>query len=220
MPSANSLVAFAALSVALVIVPGPSVMFVVGRAVALGKRSTLLTVCGNTAGLYTQVVMVALGLGVIVERSAAMFTAVKLTGAVYLIWLGLQAIRHRHRASNVLSPGLPIKSKQAVVLDGFVVGFANPKTIVFFAAILPQFVEPASGSASLQMATLGLVFAGVALVLDSAWGLAAGTARDWFIRSPRRLEQFSVTGGAIMIGLGLRLALSGRERLGDLRSKH
>ena len=92
-------------------------------------------------------------------------------------------------------------------VDGFVVGVANPKVIVFFASILPQFVEPDGAPAALQMAMLGAVFIAIALVCDSTWGLLAGTARQWFARSPRRIERLAATGGAVTVGLGLRLAL-------------
>ena len=210
MPSYGSLVAFAGLSLVLVLIPGPSVMFVVSRAVALGRKAALITVAGNAVGIYIQVLLVAAGLGVVVERSVAVFTAVKLFGAAYLVWLGVQAIRHRRPHASLSQTGPVTAQQRSLFIDGVVVGVANPKAIVFFAAILPQFVEPGGAPAVVQMGTLGMVFVLVALISDGAWGLAAGTARDWFARSPRRMERMSATGGAVMIGLGLRLALSGR----------
>jgi threonine/homoserine/homoserine lactone efflux protein len=207
----TSTIAFAALAFALIVVPGPSVMFVVSRAVALGRRAALMTVLGNALGVYLQVVLVAVGVGAIVERSIAVFTIVKLLGAGYLAWLGIQAIRHRKAASQALDVPAEHLSERSVFLDGLIVGVANPKAIVFFAAILPQFVEPAGAPAGLQMLFLGVVFVVIALVSDGSWGLAAGTARDWFARSPRRLERLSAGGGAVMIGLGLQLAVTGRK---------
>ena len=94
--------------------------------------------------------------------------------------------------------------------DGVVVGAANPKSIVFFTAILPQFVDR-HGAVPVQMAVLGGVFVAIALVLDTLWALAAGSARHWFASEPRRLERLTATGGVVMIGLGARLALSGRN---------
>ena len=221
MPTPSSLWAFAALAFALVVVPGPSVMFVVSRAITFGRRTALLTVAGNAAGVFAQVALVAIGLGVIVERSVAVFTAIKLLGAGYLVWLGVQAIRHRRRLTDVVLDAEatgPVGSAQlaglgtrSAVRDGFVVGVANPKAIVFFAAILPQYVSPQGAPAQLQMLALGLVFVVIALVSDSAWGIAAGTARSWFGRSPRRVERLGAIGGATMIGLGLQLAISGRR---------
>jgi threonine/homoserine/homoserine lactone efflux protein len=185
-------------------------MFVVSRAVALGRKAALITVAGNALGIYLQVALVAAGLGVVVERSVAVFTAVKLFGAAYLVWLGIQAIRHRRSNAITLEKAAAPAQSRSLFADGVVVGVANPKAIVFFAAILPQFVEPGGVPAGAQMLILGMVFVVVALVSDGAWGLAAGTARNWFARSPRRMERMSATGGAVMVGLGLRLALSGR----------
>jgi len=220
MPTPSSLWAFTALAFALVVVPGPSVMFVVSRAITFGRRTALLTVGGNAAGVFAQVVLVAVGLGVVVERSVAVFTAIKLLGAGYLVWLGVQAVRHRRRLSGVLvdvgteratgdTIGTGIGTRSAV-RDGFVVGIANPKAIVFFAAILPQYATPQGAPVQLQMLALGLVFVVIALISDSAWGIAAGTARAWFGRSPRRVERLGAIGGATMIGLGVQLAISGR----------
>lgn len=211
MPSPNSLLAFAALSFALIVVPGPSVMFVVSRAVALGRRAALLTVAGNATGVFLQVVLVALGLGAIVERSVAVFTVIKLAGATYLIWLGVQAIRHRRELGASLDVTESLKPRRSVFADGLVVGVANPKAIVFFAAILPQFVESGGAPAGLQMVVLGLIFVAVALVSDGIWGLAAGTARQWFASSPQRLERLGALGGFAMIGLGAQLAFTGRK---------
>lgn len=211
MPSIETTAAFAALSFALIVVPGPSVLFVVSRAVALGRRAALLTVAGNAAGVYVQVLAVAVGLGAVVERSIAVFTTIKLLGAGYLVWLGIQAIRHRRRVSDVVVGAGAVSRRRSVLLDGFVVGVANPKAIVFFAAILPQFVDRGGAPAAVQMAVLGVVFVAVALVSDGAWGMAAGTARNWFAGSPRRLERLSALGGATMIALGVQLAATGRR---------
>lgn len=211
MPSPSSIAAFSALAFALIVVPGPSVMFVVSRAVALGRRAALLTVLGNAAGVYVQVVFVAAGLGTVVERSTAVFTGIKLLGAGYLVWLGMQAIRHRREMASAVDVTEALRPARSVFRDGFVVGVANPKSVVFFAAILPQFVDPGGAPVGLQMAFLGIVFVLVALLSDGAWALAAGTARNWFARSPRRLERLGAAGGAAMIGLGMQLALTGRR---------
>lgn len=211
MPSAGAIAAFAALSFALIVVPGPSVMFVVSRGVALGRRAALLTVAGNAAGVYLQVLLVAVGLGAIVERSVVAFTTVKLAGAAYLVWLGIQALRNRHQLARALDVVGTVRTRRSVFADGFVVGAANPKAIVFFAAILPQYVTTGGAAVGLQMAFLGLVFVVIALVSDGVWGLVAGTARGWFSRSPDRLARLGGVGGATMIGLGVQLAVSGRS---------
>jgi threonine/homoserine/homoserine lactone efflux protein len=207
----SSLLAFALVAFAIIVIPGPSVMFVVSRAVSYGRRAALLTVAGNAAGAYTQVVLVAIGVGAIVERSITVFTAVKLVGAMYLVWLGVQTFRHRRGASVVDSSVVIARSGRTLIVDGYVVGLANPKTIVFFAAILPQFVHQGGAPESLQMIVLGLVFVAVALLSDSAWGIGAGTAREWFVRSPRRLERLTGAGGLVIVGLGIRMAVLERR---------
>jgi threonine/homoserine/homoserine lactone efflux protein len=208
----DRLAAFAAAAFLLIVVPGPSVLFVISRGVMLGRRAALATVVGNTSGVFTQMVAVALGLGAIVERSVLVFNAIKLVGAAYLVVLGVQALRHR-RDGRTGTPGgdMAARSTWRLVRDGYVVGLANPKAIVFFAAILPQFAVPAHGSVVLQMLLLGLVFSLIALLSDGAWGVAAGTAREWLARSPRVLETFRGFGGLVMIGLGARLLVTGRK---------
>ncbi len=203
--------AFAGLTVLLILVPGPSVLFTIGRALTVGRREALLTVVGNAAGCYLQVIAVAVGVGVIVERSAVVFTVIKLVGAAYLVYLGVQAIRHRRRITDALASGIPTMAAGRAVRDGMVVGFLNPKTIVFFVVALPQFTDPGAGNTPLQMLLLGTMFPLFALVLDSGWALAAATARGRLANSPRRLELIGGTGGLAMIGLGASLAISGRR---------
>jgi threonine/homoserine/homoserine lactone efflux protein len=214
MVPVDRLLGFSALALPLIVVPGPSVLFVISRGVALGRRAALATVVGNAAGAYAQVVLVAAGLGAVVARSIAVFTAIKVVGAAYLIYLGVQAIRHRKVGAVVATAaGVPDEALGLgrIVRDGFAVGVANPKVIVFFAAILPQFVDPARGWVTAQLLVLGLVFVAIALVSDGTWGLVAGTARDWLGRDPRRLRRLHGTGGVVMVGLGVRLLTTGRH---------
>jgi threonine/homoserine/homoserine lactone efflux protein len=204
------LVSFVVVAFVIIVVPGPSVLFVVSRAISLGRRAALLTAVGNEVGEFVQVVAVALGLGVVLERSLVIFTAVKLAGALYLVFLGVRAIRDRRRLADATGAVLAGTSRRAL-REGFVVGLTNPKTGTFLAAILPQFLDRSAGHVPLQLLALGLVFVLIALVSDSVWGLAAGTARSWLSGSPKRLERIGGTGGLVMIGLGLRLAVSGRH---------
>ncbi|PRX46048.1 threonine/homoserine/homoserine lactone efflux protein [Prauserella shujinwangii] len=213
MVSPGQLAAFTALTVVMVVVPGPSVLFTISRALTVGRRDALLTVVGNAAGVYLQVVAVAFGLGTLVEQSVTMFTVVKFAGAAYLVYLGVQAVRHRRALAGAFGSG--VRATRAgtarVLRDGFVVGFANPKSIVFLAAVLPQFVDHAAGAVPAQILLLGIVLPVVALLSDTGWALVAGAARTWFARSPRRLELVGGTGGLMMIGLGTSLAVTGRE---------
>lgn len=211
MVPTGSLLAFSATAFALIVIPGPSVLFVISRGVALGRRAAVATVLGNAAGAYAQVIVVALGLGALIERSATLFTAVKLVGAAYVVYLGVQAVRHRQRLASVIDAATAPRGTRRILREGFVVGVTNPKAAVFMAAVLPQFTDPVRGHVPVQLLVFGLVFVAIALVSDSIWGLAAGTARAWLGRSPRRLEALGGIGGLVMIGLGLRLAATGRQ---------
>ena len=213
MVSASHVLAFAAVITVLIAIPGPSVLFTISRALTVGRRAALLTVIGNEAGLCVQLVAVAFGVGALVQRSAQVITVIKLAGAAYLVFLGVQAIRHRRSMAEALAARVtPVRPLRAV-RDGFVVGVANPKTIVFFVAGLPEFISTAPGHLPVpaQMLILGALFPLIALVLDSAWAAIAGTARQWLVGSPRRLALIGGTGGLVMIGLGVSIAATGRK---------
>ena len=201
---------FAAVAFAIIVIPGPSVLFVVGRTLAHGRRTALASVVGNELGEFVLAAVAALGVGSIIQRSAVLFTVMKLAGAAYLVYLGVRAIRQRksHALADTL---IPARTTPRAVADGFLVGVANPKTAIFFAAVLPQFVNRSAGNVPAQMLLLGLVFVLIALVSDAAWTAVAGGARAWFGRSPRRMEMIGGAGGLAMIGLGITLAVAGRS---------
>src|SRR6266568_1537301 len=203
MVSAERLLAFAAMSFLLIVIPGPSVLFVIGRALAQGRRAALTTVVGNTLGAYVLIVAVAFGIGSVVERSVLVFTVLKLAGAAYLVYLGIKAWRERGSLQAAFTGDKATQGGLRTLWEGFAVGVANPKTIVFFAAVLPQFVDRAQGHVVVQMLVLGLVFNVIAVASDSLWGLIAATGRDWFARSPQRLSLVGGVGGLSMIGLGV-----------------
>jgi threonine/homoserine/homoserine lactone efflux protein len=206
-----SLLAFALASLALIVIPGPSVLFVIGRSLALGRAGGLLSVLGNALGMLPLVVAVALGVGALVAQSIVVFTVIKFAGAAYLVYLGVQAIRHRRHTAVTHEAAGPRRPKVRILLEGFVVGLTNPKSLVFFVAVLPQFVDYSGGWIPAQMFELGAVFLVIALLCDSVWALVAGTARGWFGRSPRRVERMGAAGGVMMIGLGGVLALTGNR---------
>ncbi|WP_406398784.1 LysE family translocator [Streptomyces sp. NBC_00879] len=212
MVSTDRFLAFAAMSLLVIVIPGPSVLFVIGRALAHGRRTAVATALGNVFGSYVLVVAVALGIGALVERSAVVFMAVKLAGAAYLVFLGVQAFRHRKdmKVSDMQAPSGPARGDLRTVVDGILVGVTNPKGIVFFAAVLPQFVDHAAGNLPGQMLLLGLVPISIGLVTDTLWGLGAAAARSWFARSERRLSMVGGAGGFAMIGLGVTVAATGR----------
>jgi threonine/homoserine/homoserine lactone efflux protein len=207
----SHLLAFVITAAVFVVIPGPSVLFVVSRSVVHGSAAGIATVVGNTAGVFAQVVAVAFGIGPLVERSVELFTVLKLAGAAYLVFLGVQAIRHRRSLAAALGAKIEHKTLARIVGDGFTVGVTNPKAIVFFAAILPQFVDRQSGHVPVQLITLGALMAGIALLSDSTYALVAGRIRDWLAASPRRMEALGGTGGLAMIAIGTRLAFTGRH---------
>ncbi|HQY99896.1 MAG TPA: LysE family translocator [Propionicimonas sp.] len=203
MPSTASLLAFTVVALVLILIPGPSVLFVVSRAVAIGRAAAVRTALGNAIGAFVLVVAIAFGLGALIATATVSYQLIRLVGAVYLVYLGIQAIRHRRELA--IPDARP--STRRVLAEGFVVGLTNPKTAVFFAAVLPQFIDPAQ-PATPQLLLLGAIFVAIAAACDSLWGLLAGTARTWFAGSPQRLRRLSATGGGVMIALGARLAIS------------
>jgi len=211
MVSGNQLAAFAAASVVLIVIPGPGVLFVVGRALAHGRSTALASVAGHAAGNWVVAVCVALGVGAVVARSAAVFTAVRLAGAAYLVWLGIQAFRRRDSLAGALAAATAPRGGVRAAREGFVVGVTNPKAVILFAAVLPQFVDRPAGHVPAQMLLLSAISILIGLASDSCWGLAASTVRDWFARSPRRLGLVGGAGGLAMIGLGVTLAVTGRQ---------
>ena len=211
MISAGQLGGFTVTCLIVIAVPGPSVLFVVGRALAHGRRTALASVVGNVVGIQVVAVSVALGVGALVQQSAAVFTVVKLLGAGYLAWLGIQAIRHRHSLGAALDMAVEPRGDRRAASEGFLVGITNPKAYILFAAVLPQFANQAAGHVPVQLLLLSLVSLPIGLICDSAWGLAASGVRSWFARSPQRLALVGGLGGLAMIGLGLTLAFTGHR---------
>jgi threonine/homoserine/homoserine lactone efflux protein len=210
MIGVDQLLGFGLAALVLNVIPGPSVVFVVGRAVSYGHRIALASVVGNTTGLFLVMTLVAVGLGAIVAESIVVFTVIKLFGAAYLVWLGVQALRHRREMQIHTGDRRPPLTPRAAVRQGFVVGVSNPKGFLIFAALLPPFVDP-DHSVPMQMFLLGSVAVVLGFVCDSVWALAAGRARDWFAGSARRGAALGAVGGTSMIGLGVGMALTGHE---------
>lgn len=212
MPAPELLLTFLVAAVLIILAPGPSVLFVISRALAYGRRVAITTAAGGAAGTFVLAAAVAAGVGAVVQASAVAYTTIKLAGAGYLVYLGVQAIRHRRALREAFEQATagPLSDRRTW-WEGFVVGVTNPKTAVFLAAVLPQFVTPTSAPPGLQMLLLGAVFAGIALVSDTGYAILAGAARAWFARSARRLELVGGVAGLTMVGLGVGLAVTGRK---------
>lgn len=193
----------------IILAPGPSVLFVIARAIAWGRTTSILTVLGNVSGSFVLSSLVALGIGPILSRYEIAYIAVQWAGGLYLIHLGVDAIRKRAvHASDMTSQGPIGPTPLQSIRDGFWVGVLNPKAIVFFAAVLPQFVDIDGGNVTQQLLFLGLTFCLLAFFSDGAWGLLAGYARTWLASSNNRLERLRAFGGTIMIILGLAVLYS------------
>lgn len=210
IPAAN-LLTFGLACIPLIMIPGPSVLFTIGRSLALGRLGGLLSVIGNVTGALVVAVAIAFGLGTVLEQSAVVFTIVKLAGAAYVVFLGIQAIRHRRQKADAIIAPITRRGAWRMIWDGFVVGVTNAKSIIFMVAVLPLFIDHSAGDIRLQILMLGLVFVVVALISDSAWALAAGAARDWFAKSPKRIASLSATGGVLMIGVGVAVLFVNHE---------
>ena len=192
-------------TIAIVLAPGPSVLFVIARAISWGRRVAVLTVLGNATGALTLSAVVALGFGPLLSRSQILYAAVQWGGGLYLLYLGIDAWRKRasHAADMTAASDTSEPTLWHCVRDGFWVGALNPKGIVFFAAVLPPFVDKEEGNISQQLLLMGAIFAVVAFLLDSTWGLLAGTARNWLADDARRLVFLRATGGIVIMILGI-----------------
>ena len=202
MPSLTTFGVFALAAMALLVVPGPSVMFIVTRSVEHGRMAGLVSVLGVHAGSLVHITAAAVGLSALLVQSAVAFTAVKIVGAAYLIALG---------ARRLLRPSTDIAGVERAPADlwrlfrqGFVVNTLNPKTAAFFLALLPQFVDP-SRTVVTQVLALGLLFVLLGICSDGAYAMAAGVVGNRL--RGRRTERAT---GAVYVGLGVTVALTGR----------
>jgi threonine/homoserine/homoserine lactone efflux protein len=209
MVTLHQVLAFGLVALVVIAIPGPSVVFTIGRALTYGRGVALLTVVGNSFGLLAALVLVTIGLGSIVATSDAVYEVVKVAGALYLVLLGVQALRHRHGIEVAGEAGPPLLPLRAL-RQGFLVGFTNPKGYVMFVVLLPHFLDRDRGPYALQMLLLGLVAFAIGLCSDSLWAVLASQLRRWFNASPKRGRRLGTVGGMSMIGLGVAVAVGGR----------
>ncbi len=201
MPSAANILGFTLLAIVIIVVPGPGVLFAVGRALVLGTKPALLSVLGNALGVGVQIVVVALGLGVLIQSSPEAFFVIRLAGALMIGYLGIRAILHRRKS---LEDGADKPHSRSTILkESVVVGLTNAKTLVFFLAALPSFVSVEDGNPIIQMLLLGLIFSIIGIASDSIYAVAAGRARDWLATSEQRLATFRGLGGLALTLLGV-----------------
>jgi len=193
----------------IILAPGPSVLFTIARAIAWGRKVAVFTVAGNVTGAFVLSSLVAFGIGPILSRYDLAYSAVQWGGGGYLVYLGINAIRARKiAAADMKSQGSVVPTFWRSARDGFWVGALNPKGLVFYAAVLPQFVDIERGNVTGQLLFLGALFSILAFISDGTWGLLAGTARAWLASDEKRLELLRVIGGCVMIILGLLVIAS------------
>ena len=206
MPTTENLIGWLLVSIVIIIIPGPGVTFVIARAMTIGRKGAVLTVFGHAAGVTLQILAVAFGLGALVASSAIAFNIMKFVGAGFLIYLGIRSIITRKQPIDLSIDGT-VKTRK-VLSDSFVVGITNAKTIVFFVATMPQFVNPTASNIPIQMLLLGLIFLVIGTLSDLVYAFAAGSARDWLINSESRIAGVRAIGGVAIAGVGVHTAVS------------
>jgi len=207
--SGSQLAEFFVASITIIMVPGPSVLFTLARGVAWGRAVAVLTVLGNSIGTLLLSIIVAVGLGPLLSHSKAFSISLQLAGGLYLLWLGIGAMRHRHAHAEAMTKREAYRpSNLSIVRQGFTVGILNPKSLVFFAAVFPHFVDRTKGNVTVQLLIFGGIFSVMAFLSDGTWGMIAGTAREWLSDSPHRLVILRTVGACVMMTLGVIIMVS------------
>ncbi|MDQ3284572.1 MAG: LysE family translocator [Actinomycetota bacterium] len=212
MPDTN-LALFVAASLAVIVAPGPDNIYVLTRGIAQGRKVALASAWGMCSGLLFHTTLAAVGLSAILARSAGALSLVKYIGAAYLVYLGIRALLSREEFSPSIEKIFTVKRRN-FFLQGLTMNLLNPKVAVFFMAFLPQFASPSvgtAGSATLRLVALGLVFALLSVVIFSAIALFSGVVGDRLSRNPRFATALQWSTAFVLVGLGVRLALSGRQ---------
>jgi threonine/homoserine/homoserine lactone efflux protein len=209
MPTTATLFVFSGAALLLLLIPGPAVLYIVARGASQGRRAGLVSVAGIHVGTLVHIGAAVLGLSALIVASATAFTAIKLAGAAYLIYLGVNALLRR-RSRNGPRPEEPPRSGRRIFADGIVLNILNPKTAVFFLAFVPQFIDVDAGNTTMQLIALGITFILLGLVTDSVYAFAAGWIGTRLRTSTSASRRSETAAGVTYIGLGLTTALSGR----------
>lgn len=211
MPDVSTLMLFSGAALALLLIPGPAVLYIVARSASQGRRAGLISVAGIHVGTLAHIAAAVLGLSAIVLASATAFTVVKYAGAAYLVFLGISAIRRRGGFVEPAGEANPrSRSPRRIFTDAVVLNILNPKTAVFFLAFVPQFVDVDAGNAGTQVVALGLLFIALGVVTDGIYAVVGGWLGGHLRRSALVARRSETTAGAIYVGLGITTALAGR----------
>jgi threonine/homoserine/homoserine lactone efflux protein len=210
IPEPSTIALFVVAAVALLVTPGPAVLYIVARSVEQGRWAGLVSALGVHVGTLVHVAAAALGLSALLVSSALAFNVVKYLGAVYLVYLGIRRLLAPAAAAE--SAAAPPRSLRRLFAQGIVVNILNPKTALFFLAFLPQFVDPARGQVGGQILVLGLLFVVLGVVSDGLYAVLAGAAGGWLKRDGRVLRAERYVTGSVFVGLGLTAAFAGDGR--------
>ncbi|WP_231509693.1 LysE family translocator [Streptosporangium roseum] len=204
-----TLALFAAATMALLLVPGPAVLYIVTRSVAQGRGAGMVSVLGIHLGSVVHVAAAALGVSALLAASATAFALVKYLGAAYLVWLGIRKLMSRSDGAEVAE--VPVASRSRMFWEGFVVNVLNPKTAIFFLAFLPQFTDPSRGPIAPQILLLGVIWTTLGMASDGAFALLSSAMAGRLRRSARARRRLDVTSGVVYIGLGAVAAFTGES---------
>jgi threonine/homoserine/homoserine lactone efflux protein len=208
MPTTATLIAFAAAALALVVIPGPNLIYIITRGIQQGRRAAIVSSLGVQLGMVAHILLATLGLSALVARSPVLYDVIKYAGAGYLVWMGISHLRKRHAPVDPAIALRPASTRQ-LFLHGFAINMLNPKVILFVLALLPQFVDPARGATAPQMLVLGAVFIVVALVSDTTYAFASGSLGAWLKGHPESERHRDRVSGIVYLLLGLVVALTG-----------
>lgn len=208
MPTTATLIAFAAAAFALVVIPGPNLIYIITRGIQQGRRAAIVSALGVQLGMVMHILLATFGLSALVAKSPVLYDVLKYAGAAYLVWMGVSLLRKRHAPLDVPVEVRPT-SMRRIFLSAVAINMLNPKVILFVLALLPQFVDPARGSTSIQMLVLGAVLIIVAMISDTTYALASGSVGEWLKRHPGSDRYRDRASGLVYLMLGLVVALTG-----------
>lgn len=207
MPELSILIPFLVAVVAIQLSPGPDMMMVIARGIGQGRKIALTCVAGISAAALIQVPALAFGVATIFERSEIAYAVLKNIGAAYLVYLGIRFFLNSSKPLDSVKDS--VTSARAAFFQGFWGNLANPKSLVFLLAFLPQFVDPGRGNVAMQLFVLGIIHKSIGLIVDGSVAILSGSSGNWLRKNPSFIKWQEKLVGTILIGLGLRLAFSG-----------
>jgi threonine/homoserine/homoserine lactone efflux protein len=211
LPTHSQLLFFVTTAAILLAIPGPAVLYIVGRSIGQGRNVGLVSALGIGVGTLIHTAAAAVGLSALLVSSATAFSVVKYLGAAYLVYLGVQRLRSKESLAAASDTAAPRVTLARVFSQGIVVNVLNPKTALFFFAFLPQFIDPARGHVATQILSLGILFACMGTTSDCLWALFSGSVAGWFRNNQRWMRNERYVSGGILISLGVATALAGHS---------